>query len=316
MRKWKNKLFPIVFVFITVCVSLFSGCFYGGYGGSYRGAYTTAYSCIPGARGLWFCGPFYEDSLIVPLEKDENGRTMYAYMEEKGPLSVLIVQQETGDTAYYYPEDCFLSKKLPDVYYNRNMHREDFTASKIKALIAELYTDEEVSALKTLNDWNEPLQTEKCESATFKKFTDNVALNGRPGKIRFSEAQWRRAIKSVATQNGHVLQYNVSPDYVVNVDLHLEAYWMSTDEYGRELYYIDAHYYHYSHYEIPPRYPEDEGYSSIVYYLQMVAILPPNGSPNPLTFMMELDNLYTPQAQIKALKTNNGWNTPLQTEIV
>jgi len=315
MRKDKKKLLPVFLVLITVFLSLFSGCSFNGYKGKYRAAYTAAINCIPNTRGYW-CGegPFFKDPVIYPLEKDEYGRTMYVYFEShwssdfRETFHVLIVQKEDGDTAYYYPEDNFLSKAMPYA----DLSHSDYTSSKTKERLYSVYTDEELTALKTLNNWNEPIQTEKCDHSSFRTISEHVfKQNGRGGNISFSSNQWNEVIRQTAIENGHVLSYQDEYGNIDNIDVYSKIYWMSTDEYGRELYYIDAYYYHYSHYEIPPRYSEDEGYSSIEYYLYMIAILQPDGSHSLQEFIVELDNLCTPQAQMKALKASNGWNTPL-----
>ena len=315
MRKDKKKLLPVFLVLITVFLSLFSGCSFNGYKGKYRAAYIAAINCIPNTRGYW-CGeggPFFKDPVIYPIEKDEYGRTMYVYFESHWsdftePLHVLILQKEEGDTAYYYPEDCFLSKILPYEEIKGN----EYTSAKIQERLQAAFTNEELTAFKTLNDWNTPLQEEKCDSASFRIITEHVWLqNGRHGNISYTNIRWNEVIRQKAIENGHVLSYQLRPDYVDNVDVEFKVYWMSTDKYGRELYFIDAYYWHWDDYDIPPRYSEDEGYSSIVYYLYMIAILQPDGSYNGLDCIVELDDISTPQAQMKALKASNGWNTPL-----
>ena len=79
--------------------------------------------------------------------------------------------------------------------------------------------------------------------------------------------------------------------------------YMATDDYGRRLYYVEAYYTIY--------FTDSKDINYITYYLEMIAIINPDGSYNPDTFMTELKDKTNYQEQIKELKLANGWNHPL-----
>ena len=83
---------------------------------------------------------------------------------------------------------------------------------------------------------------------------------------------------------------------------------MATDSYGRRLYYIESQYYVHS---------EDGAYPSSVeeYYLEMLAIINPDGSYDEEIFMIEIADKYNWQDQLKELKEANGWNQPFDEEV-
>lgn len=299
----KKALIPkAVALILLLCLFVINacGCFYLGYSGEYKGAYTVAYSSIPGTRGARFPGPGFNDPQILLLDEDSFGRGLYLYFEgTDDPLSVIILQKEDDKKAYFYPEDCFISFKLPDSVYD--LYDKKLTEERLLSLVDELCSDETLADFKELNDWNKPMNEAKCDSAAIERQPINVTKNYRSGKLRLSMNTIEDHMKQIAIKNGHILPEEYLNDYS---SFYAEANWMATDSYGRELYYVYGYYYVYSEEGVFPS-------TMTVMYLEMVAIVNPDGSTDPSTYMVELTDKLNCQDQLKKLKAENGWNTPL-----
>ena len=105
----------------------------------------------------------------------------------------------------------------------------------------------------------------------------------------------------LAVKNGH----NVPENYLNGRDgMNIYDIYMATDAYGRELHYIESDYHVYTEDGIYP-----EGYTT--YYLEMLAIINPDGSFDRESFMIELSDICDPDEEMRILKERCGWNQPL-----
>ena len=150
---------------LAVLFILFSlgGCGYFGYRGEHLGAYTLVYSQVPdilGARAV----VALHDPQVLFLESDSYGRGLYVYYEDCDELfTVAIVQKETKERVYYYPEESTLSFSMPDHLYD--IDNPELSEDRLKELLSEFCTDEMLKAFKVQNDWNSPINESKLESA-------------------------------------------------------------------------------------------------------------------------------------------------------
>ena len=121
----------------------------------------------------------------------------------------------------------------------------------------------------------------------------------RTDTVNISSEDWLAAMVRVSENNGSNIGESDERERYFN-----RAIWMATDSYGRRLYYVEGYYY--THDE------ENVNLSYYQYYIETVAIINPDGSYDPDTFMTELADKTDYQGRIKALKEANGWNQPLK----
>ncbi|MBQ8303218.1 MAG: hypothetical protein IJX97_06755 [Clostridia bacterium] len=284
---------------LVVLTSLLFGCGYRGYKGDHPEAYTLAYTQIPGTRGAREIGPGFDDPQILLIETDSLGRGLYLYYESsEGPISIVIVQKATEEKVYFYPEDSALSFRTPDDIYD--VYDKKLSKEKLTSLYRELCSDEVLAKFKEANDWNKPIDENKLDSAEITIPKISNPWSNISGKLS-AFIDWREYMLSLAVKNGH----NV-PEGHLNGSNGMNIYtsYMATDSYGRELYYVQSSYYVYS---------EDGVYPSTLteYYLEMLAIINPDGSFDKDIFMVELEDKLNWQEQMRELKEANGWNKPI-----
>ena len=286
-------MLTVLFVVLSV-----SGCGYLGYRGDHVAAYTLVYSQVPDILGARAVVAMHDPQILL-LERDSYDRGLYLYYEDCDEmLTVAIVQLDMDGRVYYYPEESTLSFAMPDSMYD--IDNPALSEEKLKSLLADFCTDEMLDSFKAQNDWNSPINEGKLESAemTSPMLIYRWSHRGHNAEIELSRDEWRDVMIKVAIKNGHCIDtedaYGVYLSYVS---------WMATDDYGRNLYYVEGYYYIYGD-------REDEHVSYRQYYLEMVAITAPDGSFEPDTFMMELEEKVNYQSTIRELKEINGWNQP------
>ena len=298
-----KRLVQIISVICTLMlfVVTVAGCGYSGYRGKYKGAYTLIYSQVPDMYGASMDGAFMRDPQLFPLESDGYGRTMYLYRESTdGFLSAGIVQKETDDTVYFYPEQSTISFRLPDNVYD--LYNKEISEDRLTALFYELCPVESLEAFKADNDWNTAIVEEKLDSAPIDAPTITVRWGSRKDSVNLLNSEWEEQIFALAEKNGHQFsKERTDSKYFSHVN------WMATDNYGRRLYYVEGYYYLYGDENV-----DNPHCNYTRYYLEMVAIINPDKTFLTDTFMVELTDKANYQEQIKALKLANGWDTPLQ----
>lgn len=298
----KTKTIKTLILTSILCLILFTlcACAYSGYEGDHAGAYTLTYTQVPGTKGAtrdWFV---FRDPQILLLETDSEGRGLYLYYEScESPLSLVIVQRESEDRVYFYPEDSAISFRTPDQIYE--IFDEKKTNGELISLREELCSDEALAKFKEENDWNKPIDESRLDSAAITRPGIATYWTDRTGKVITPFLEWRDLMLGLAVKNGH----NV-PEYYLNGHYGMNIYdiYMATDAYGRELHYVESDYNIYTEDGVYP-----EGYTS--YYLQMLAIINPDGSFDCESFMIELSDICDPDEEMRILKERCGWNQPL-----
>ena len=282
----------------AMLTSFFAGCGYRGYRGEHVAAYTLVYSQVPDILGARAVVSMHDPQILL-LESDSYGRGLYLYYEDCDEmLTVAIVQKQTDERVYYYPEESTLSFAMPDSMYD--IDNPALSEDKLKSLLSEFCTDEMLDSFKRQNDWNAPIDESKLENAaiTSPMLIYRWSHRGHDANIELYSDDWRDVMIDVAIKNGH----NIESEDTNGVYLFYVS-WMATDDYGRNLYYVDGYYY-------VDGDSEDVHVSYRQYYLEMVAITKPDGSFDPDTFMMELEDKANYQSTIRELKKINGWNQP------
>ena len=154
----------------TLCALLMVGCSYE-YEGKHADLYSMACKNLIAINGYIPQGEYTDDPLIYELEKDEYGRVLFSYQEFGSVVHLLIMQKSENNLVYYYPEDCYLSFRT-----ELSKYLGDFTQQDLMQILQTHLTEEDRTAFKALNDWNEPLQEEKCDSTPI---TRNPPKGGR-----------------------------------------------------------------------------------------------------------------------------------------
>ena len=284
---------------VALIVSTLGSCGYSGYHGKHEGAYTLVYSQVPDVLGARAVVAMH-DPQILHLDSDSYGRGLYLYYEDCDEfLTVAIVQRETKDKVYYYPEESTLSFTIPDSMYD--IDNPKLSEERLMSLLTEFCTDEMLESFKTQNDWGAPIDEGRLDSAeiTSPMLPYRWSRRGDAlGMGEFADA-WEPAMIDVAIANGHNI--DVEDPYCAYLSY---VSWMATDSYGRNLYYVDGCYYIDGD-------ADDPNLDYRCYYLEMVAITNPDGSFDPDTFMMELVDKANYQSVIRELKEINGWNQPV-----
>ena len=296
MKRWLKILVAVCMSFVLSIAA--TGCGYRGYRGEYAAAYTLIYTQVPDIRGAKEDGPFLTHPQIVLVEKDAVGRSLYLYLEDTDEfLSIGIVQKETKDTVYFYPELSTLSFRIPDHLYD--IDNNDIAKQDLLNLFHELCPNQRLDQFKIENDWDAPINENKLESAAIVTPKIPVRWEHRTDKVNLSRQKWEEWIFEVALKNGHEVSEE-NGRYFSHVN------WMATDNYGRRLYYVEAYYYIY-----PSESAEENTHvTSIRYFLEMIAIIHPDQTFDRETAMVELVNKVDYQEQIRQLKLANEWNQP------
>lgn len=294
------KVPAIVCLIALLMLALCSCRSYRGYKGDHPGAYTLAYTEIPNTFGATRKTTRFRDPQILLLETDSYGRGLYIYFESTDkPLSVLVVQKESEERVWFYPQRSTISFKTPDSVYD--LRDKKLSKERLTELYRELCSSDALASLKEMNDWNEPLQESLFESAEITRPKLTGPWSFRKDSVNLNDDVWKEEIFSVAIKNGH----NIPAEYISGYyGTNVYENWMATDNYGRRLYYVECGY---SVYNEDPT----SNVSSVRYNLEMIAILMPDESYNKDTFMVELEDMTNYQEQMRELKAANGWNTPL-----
>lgn len=145
-----KKLSALVLLLVLTLLIL-TGC-YSGYSGEHTDLYTVAINSISWTFGHSFGADFPMDSEIEIIEQDQYGRTLFTYYEEfysGGDItfsSLVVCQSSNEQHAFYYEDVNFIVKEQEvDIPWPVNE-----------------FTNEEIEQLKLANDWNKPLNLEKC----------------------------------------------------------------------------------------------------------------------------------------------------------
>lgn len=245
---------------------------YKGYEGENKDLYTEAIFSLLGNRGYFLEGEILDDSEIVVIEEDSYGRTMFSYFErnEISSISYLIAQKSENGYVYFYPDFNFISSE-----YNYSNEYSDV-----------IFSADEINTLKSLNDWNLPLDESKMVRYEI------TILKEKP-ESKVPKETFEALLKSLSRQS----------NYLGDDSIYRFSEYFMTDDYGRTMYYVygvglDA---------------EGTGVSpdSIVQEFNAVVIIQSDGTYDLNESILGLSSLQEYQNDLKAFKILNGWNQPV-----
>lgn len=143
---------------------------------------------------------------------------------------------------------------------------------------------EQILALKAQNDWELPLNESKCEST-------EIVREKPEGKLKLSDSNREKIIK----------EFSSNPDKQLkpgSVSIDDDTQFITSDSYGRELHIVST------------MFSEITDKSEKNYYYYSLIVLMPDGSLDVSTVII-LSDIENPQGDVKKIKTENGWNTPI-----
>lgn len=176
MNKKKNVRIILLIVFAGIMLNIFvvGGIVfiwfipeifhYDRYKGEYPHLYTVAINSVL-TNGRISGAENYHAAEIYKLDEDEFGRELFIYSgspialgeEYHGANSILICQKHDEQYAYWYDNDNYI---LAPHY--------GYVDEKYNGVYDDIYkgiTDEQIEALKELNDWGKEIDEEKLSSA-------------------------------------------------------------------------------------------------------------------------------------------------------
>jgi len=208
----------------------------------------------------------HTDSIITIIEEDGFGRILFSYTEETTTYSILILQKSDEVYSYYYEDYNFISKEF-------QIGNNYFSTDKI---------DE----LKKINDWNKEINESKCTKV-------KIETKKSVPDLKFTEAQFESTFKKIAKLNGYEVKYKI----------YRSSLYLTSDNYGRALYYawgigrdVDGG-------GLGPNSPHVR--------FDIVLIINQDGTYDEDYYVMQIEDLYTYQDILKEFKELNKWNQSL-----
>ncbi len=156
-NKKKVLILLLCCALLISCFFVLFGCFFNRenpfpYRGEYKELYTVAVYSIPDAVGYMHFGEGARNSDIYVWEQDDYGRTLFSYCEDDDNqiFGLVISQSYDENNVYFYPDINYALTFIDSEYY-------DYLKNKTEAFYLEAK-----DKLKEKNDWNKPLDKNKC----------------------------------------------------------------------------------------------------------------------------------------------------------
>ncbi len=281
---------------IAVCLLGFSACNRTyPYRGEHKELYTTAVYSIPHAEGYMHHGEGAYNPDIYVWEQDDYGRTLFSYCEDYGNqvFALVICQAYDEENVYFYPEANY-TLTLIESQYSYEGAEDDHLKNKTQ----DFYLQSK-DKLKEQNDWNKPLDKEKCVSY---HITDHKVLG--EDVYELSEEQCNEILNAY-TQTLNFVNPEKHPHRYNNV--------LQVDAEGNILHEI---YGVHRNYDNPDYNYWDPYGSDFTYYdITLWVITDQDGNYNPENGVMvmyskanESDHSFIYDASaVKEFKNKNGW---------
>jgi len=245
-------LFLISFMFSNCAVSIYSQFATGEYDGDYPELYSIGINSILGAKGYINQGYGKWLSEIQIIEKDNFGRVLFHYCEYNrvSSRSFIISQKNDMEHSYYYPNYNFIS----------NFGGE--------------FSDDEIELLKTKNDWNMPVNIDKCVKVSIVR-----QKTGGPVRTSIIRRFFREALGNDAKYDSPKFNFFIKDNYN-------RSMYVAYGARGSNRYFD----------------PKQMTRRVVVLFFQ------PNGLYDKEIGIMELTDLNNYQDDLKAFKLRNNWN--------
>jgi hypothetical protein len=203
----------------------------------------------------------YYDDMVIVVDSDDYGRVMFLYLGNRADdinISLMVSQKTTDTEAYFYDGINYLLEKET---------RLDNNLEATLELIPYYFSTEQIDNLKTINDWNKPID----EGKLFKVEITNRKYD------KYSDKQLEEAFNTV------------SPYFHRTY-----AYYFTTDKNGNSVYLM-----------IGVRY--DETLKKRVRDQAYLFMLDKDGKLVGPDAVEPIDDLWHYQEQLYKFKEKNGW---------
>lgn len=261
-------IFAVIAVLLVVFL-LFCDVYLGGvkYNGENPELYTVAINNFLGSFGSGSNGEITISSKTGIIDTDSYGRVLFYYHEgiiAEG-CGYGISQKSQDGYVYFYEDDCVIPA-ADDWNYREVTHEEWFTQG-------------EIAEFKVRNDWDQPLNEEKC--------TKKQIIKKKPeSKLKLEKEDFVKAI------NAYFFEQNGKP-YFIQHSRSLGDFFIA-DDYGREIYVLRGDV------EIPTSAKTD---------VDVIILFNPDGSCDPEVAVAEIPDFLNYREFLKEFKQRNGWNT-------
>ena len=265
---------------LLILIPALSACTFlnDDYTGEHPDLYSVAINSLLGARGSWR-EHVKQDPIVLIGDEDSFGRRLFLYYENAiyvSTYSLLICQSSDERYSYFYPHYNFISlseshvtERLSELFTDGASSRAEYFE---RVLVS--FPEDAVEELKVANDWDMPLDSERCIRV-------EIVRNKPNGPVRNQTlmAFYRRALGDDALDNRYFIIYHM------------------TDDYGRSIYVGSGRFV-----SVGPH----GGRRHIVMLFQ------PDGSYNVINGVMELSDLFNYQDELREFKERNNWNMPFE----
>ena len=258
----------VIILLLAAVAFLFYDVYFGAneYNGENPELYTVAIHNFLGSEGCGSNGEIPVSSQLGIIETDSYGRVLFYYHEGviKEGCGYGISQKTQDGYVYFYQDDCVIP--ADDDWNYREVTHEDW------------FTEDEIAAFKTRNDWNQPLNESKCTR-------EQIVKKKPKAKLKVKEADFDKVAKAYFDDKG--IAYSQRSVYSSDV-------FFIADDYGREMYVLHC-------------YIRDVTASELDY--DLVIIFNPDGSCDTSKAVTEISDFLNYRELLKKFKQLNGWDT-------
>ena len=261
---------PIIMIIGVLVMILAYSLIFNACGGKYRGDHPDLYSVaihnFPGAWGYSGNGEISgQPPDVEVIEKDSYGRTLFYYHEGINDYGCGygIMQKSQDGHVYYYEYDCVL-------------HAENAGTSSGKVQHDGWFTEEEINAFKADNDWDQPINEEKCTKAEIVTRKAEAKLKLKDDNIEKVMGTYI-SMKQMAEEGNKVI--------ISRADAY--GTYFTSDDYGREMYFVRRS-------------------TPTAYY---IFIFNPDGTCDASKAVAEIEDLNYFGDVLRELQQQVGWNT-------
>lgn len=218
------------------------------------------------------------NSLLSVIGWHSHGDSRVKIIEEDAFGRVLFSYYD--DKSYYCGEDIIgylICQKVDEtyVYYypDYNYILNEWNHINIP------FSEEEIEDLKTRNDWGKEINEEKL-------IKYEITRKKKDPNVKIEKKDFEALIRKVTKDHGRNVEEPIPYPSIV---------YLTSDSYGRMLYYVEV--------DLSDDSKENTDFT-------LAIIFNPDGTYDEATCVLELNDFYHEQDNLKEFKERNGWNQP------
>ena len=257
-----------IILLLAAVAFLFYDVYFGAneYNGENPELYTVAIHNFLGSEGCGSNGEIPVSSQLGIIETDSYGRVLFYYHEGviKEGCGYGISQKTQDGYVYFYQDDCVIP--ADDDWNYREVTHEDW------------FTEDEIAAFKTRNDWNQPMNDSKCTK-------EQIVREKPKPKLNLKKGDFDEVAKACFEEKG--IPYSQK-------SVHSSDTFFIADDYGREMYVLHCYI---------------RGVTANKLDYDLVIIFNPDGSCDTSKAVTEISDFLNYRDLLKEFKQRNGWDT-------